>query len=362
MHGMNGRWVYDERPVLVYWELTQACDLACKHCRAEAIPHRHPLELNTKEGQQLLKELCAFSEPAPHVVMTGGDVMSRPDLFELIDHAVGLGLPVSVAPSGTNRLTSQVIEEFKARGVQGMSLSLDGSDAEQHDAFRGVPGCFDWTVQAARASCEIGLPLQINTLVTAETLPDLPQIYELIAGLQIARWSLFFLVQVGRGKGLKSITPAQSERLFHWLYERSNEASFAIKTTEAMHFRRVAYQRMRLADLTPEQILRTSIGRGFGIRDGNGIMFISNLGEVYPSGFLPLEAGSIRQQSPVEIYRNSQLLRTLRDPSQYKGKCGRCEFNAICGGSRARAYSATGDPLASDPLCAYQPRGTEVLV
>jgi radical SAM protein len=359
---MDGRLVFDRRPVLVYWELTQACDLACQHCRAEAIPQRHPLELSTEEGKRLLKELRAFGDPPPHVVMTGGDVMHRPDLFELVDYAVGLGLPVSVAPSGTNRLTSEVIQEFKALGVQSMSLSLDGSTAERHDEFRGVSGCFDWTLQAARAIREADLPLQINTLVTADTLPDLPQIYELMKQLEVARWSLFFLVQVGRGKELQPITPAQAEQLFHWLYERAKEAPFALKTTEAMHFRRVAYQRMRLEGLSAEQIRQTSIGRGFGIRDGNGIMFISHLGEVYPSGFLPLAAGSIHKASPVEIYRNSTLFQSLRDPSGYKGKCGRCEFNKICGGSRARAYAATGDPLESDPLCAYQPRGAEVLV
>ncbi len=359
---MDGRLVFDRQPVLVYWELTQACDLACKHCRAEAIPQRHPLELATEEGKRLLKELRAFGDPPPHVVMTGGDVMHRPDLFELIDYAVGLGLPVSVAPSGTNCLTPEVIQEFKSLGVQSMSLSLDGSTAQKHDEFRGVPGCFDWTLQAAQAIREADLPLQINTLVTADTLPDLPQICELMKQLDIARWSLFFLVQVGRGKTLRPITPAQAEQLFHWLCDRAKGTPFAIKTTEAMHFRRVAYQRMRLEGLSPERIRRTSIGQGFGIRDGNGIMFISHLGEVYPSGFLPLAAGNIRRESPVAIYRESALFRNLRDPGCYKGKCRRCEFIKICGGSRARAYAATDDPLESDPLCAYQPRGAEVLV
>jgi radical SAM protein len=359
---MDGRIVFDQRPILVYWELTQACDLACKHCRAEAIPQRHPLELSTEEAKRLLQELREFGDPPPHVVMTGGDVMHRPDLFALIDFAVGLGLPLSVAPSGTNRLSPDVIKEFKALGVQSMSLSLDGSNAQKHDEFRGVPGCFQWTLNAVRAIREVGLPLQINTLVTAATVDDLPQIYKLMRELGIARWSLFFLVAVGRGKTLKPITPAQAERLFHRLYEWAKEAPFAIKTTEAMHFRRVAYQRMRLEGLSPQEIQRTSIGRGFGIRDGNGIMFISHLGEVYPSGFLPLAAGSVRKMSPAEIYRNSRLFQSLRDPKSFKGKCGRCEFNKICGGSRARAYAATGDPLESDPLCAYQPRGAEVLV
>ena len=358
----DGQLVYSENPVMLYWEMTRACDLACKHCRAEAIAERHPLELSTEEGKQLLKELRAFGDPLPHLVMTGGDVLHRPDLFELIDYAVELGLPISVAPSGTNHLTSQILREFKARGVRSMSLSLDGSSAERHDAFRGVPGCFSWTTQAAQAAREATLPLQVNTLVTADTLDDLPQIYTLMLELGIMRWSLFFLIQVGRGKTLQPITEVQTEQLFHWLYQLSRKAPFAIATTEAMHFRRVAYQHMRLEELDPEQIRRTPIGRGFGIRDGNGIMFISHLGEVYPSGFLPLVAGNVRQQSPVEIYRHSELFQSLRHPSQYVGKCGRCEFNVICGGSRARAYAATGNPLESDPLCAYQPQGREVQI
>jgi radical SAM protein len=357
---VNGRWVFDERPVLVYWEMTQACDLACKHCRAEAIPHHHPLELSTDEGRRLLRELRAFGEPLPHLVMTGGDALHRTDLFELISYASQLGLPVSVAPSATNRLSEHILQQFKALGVQSISLSLDGSSADIHDTFRGVPGCFAGTLRAAQAAREARLPLQINTLVTADTLDDLPSIYELVKTLGIMRWSLFFLIGVGRGKSLQPITAVQAERLFHELYTHSKEAPFAIKTTEACHFRRVAYQRMQLEGLTPEEIQRTPIGRGFGIRDGNGIMFISHVGEVYPSGFLPLAAGNVRRESPTEIYRDAKLFRRLRDLHQYKGKCADCEFNKICGGSRARAYAATGDPLESDPLCAYQPHGAEV--
>ncbi len=353
---MDGRLLFGERPILIYWEMTQACDLACKHCRAEAIPQCHPLELGTGESKLLLKELRAFGDPPPHLVMTGGDALQRADLLELIRYALSLGLPVSVAPSATNRLSDAMLKEFKELGVQSISLSLDGSNAQSHDTFRGVPGCFAGTIRAAQAARAVGLSLQINTLVTADTLSDLPSIYELLQGLEIARWSLFFLIGVGRGKGLRPITAPQAEGLFHWLYERTKEASFAIKTTEAMHFRRVACQRMKLEGLTPEQIRRTPTGRGFGIRDGNGIMFISHIGQVYPSGFLPLTAGNVRSASPVEIYRHSELFQSLRDPDRYRGKCGHCEFNRICGGSRARAYAATGDPLESDPLCVYQPR------
>ncbi len=357
---MDGRRVFDQRPILVYWETTQACDLACKHCRAEANPCHHPLELGTAEGMALLDQLRDFGDPPPHVVLTGGDALHRPDLFELIDHGVAIGLPISVAPSATDRLTPEVVRQLKAHGVLSMSLSLDGSSPTRHDAFRGVPGCFDSTLAAARAIRAQDIPLQVNTLVTSETLDDLPAIHALLCDVDIERWSLFFLVQVGRGKALSPIGAAESERLFNWLYDLVPSSPFAIKTTEAMHFRRVAVQRMRAAGMTWDEMQRTPIGRGFGIRDGNGIMFISHLGEVYPSGFLPLVAGHVREQSPVEIYRDAALFRQLRDPGLYEGKCGRCEFNPICGGSRARAFAATGDPLASDPLCVYQPRGVEV--
>jgi len=254
-----------------------------------------------------------------------------------------------------------VVAKLKAHGVHSMSLSLDGSCPERHDDFRGVPGCFDSTLAAARTIRSEGIPLQINTLVTSETLDDLPAIHELLCGVDIERWSLFFLVQVGRGESLSPITAEESEQLFNWLYGRLSTSPFVIKTTEAMHYRRVALQRMKAAGIAPREIQRTPIGRGFGIRDGNGIMFISQLGEVYPSGFLPLVAGSIRDKSPAEIYRESDLFCDLRDPSRYAGKCGYCEFNAICGGSRARAFAATGDPLASDPLCVYQPQGVKDL-
>jgi radical SAM protein len=358
---VNPTMRFDERPMLVYWEMTQACDLACKHCRAEAMPAHHPLELSTSEGKKMLREVREFGDPAPHVVMTGGDALKRQDLMELVQYSIGLGLPTSVAPSATNYLTPEMLDRLKAAGVESISLSIDGSDAVKHDGFRGVPGCFDATIRMARYAKQIGMPVQINTLVTADTLTDLPKTIELLTDLGIMRWSLFFLISVGRGKDLQPLSAVEAERLFHWLYEQSKRVPFAIKTTEAMHYRRVVYQRMRRDGLTPEQIRRTPTGRGFGIRDGNGIMFISHLGGVYPSGFLPLAAGSVRIESPVEIYRNSELFRNLRSPDQYKGRCGDCEYRMICGGSRARAYAMSSDPMETDPLCPYQPNGKELV-
>jgi radical SAM protein with 4Fe4S-binding SPASM domain len=228
---------------------------------------------------------------------------------------------------------------------------------EAHDAFRGVAGSFAWTLDGARSIIAEGIPLQINTMVTAETFPDLPQIYEVVKELGITRWALFFLIATGRGSSLAEVSPAQSERILNWLWEisRSPQTPFVIKTTEAHHYRRIAVQRMQKR-MSEDQIFSTPVGRGFGIRDGDGIVFVSHLGGVYPSGFLPLDAGNVRVSSLVDIYRDSTLFQALRDPEQLTGKCGDCPFRIVCGGSRARAYAATGDALASDPLCVYQPR------
>jgi radical SAM protein with 4Fe4S-binding SPASM domain len=195
----------------------------------------------------------------------------------------------------------------------------------------------------------------VNTLITDETLADLPAIYELMTTLDIMRWSLFYLISVGRGSALREVSPAESERLNRWLFDLSRTAPFQVKTTEAMHYRRVAIKAMQAEGMDDEAIARTSVGRGFGIRDGNGIMFVNHDGAVYPSGFLPIAVGNVRETSIVELYRSSPVFTSLRDPARFQGRCGRCEYNRICGGSRARAFAWTGDPLGSDPLCPYIP-------
>lgn len=352
--------VFAEAPKLIYWELTRACDLACTHCRAEAIAERDPWELSTEEAKALLAELRAFGDPPPQLVMTGGDPLKRPDFFDLVRHGRSIGMPVSVAPSGTPLLTPDAISALAENGVMSMSLSIDGATASSHDRFRGVPGCFDTTMRAIHAVRAAAIPLQINTLVTPETMTELPGVFRLLRDLGIMRWSLFYLIATGRGRALREIRPSEAEALHNWLYDILKTASFAIKATEAPHFRRVAYMRMRLEGLDDASIRQTPIGRGFGIRDGNGIMFISHTGDVYPSGFLPVVAGNVRRQSPVSIYRHAEIFTRIRNADQYAGKCGLCEFRWICGGSRARAFAETGDAMGSDPLCAYRPEAALV--
>lgn len=352
----SGTRDYAKNPMLVYWEMTQACALACRHCRADAISTPHPRELTFAESKTLLRQIAAFDKPLPHLILTGGDPLARPDLYKLIDEARALGLTVSITPSATPNLTFQVLETLKDHGVESLGLSLDGSNAALHEAVRGVTGCFDWTMRAIKNAAELGMPIQINTLVSEETVEDLLAIYELLTTQKVMRWSLFFLIAVGRGKLLNPISAERGEKWMHWIYDLARVAPFAIKTTEAPSYRRVALNRMREEGMQSAAIERTSVYRGFGIRDGHGIMFVSNKGDVYPAGFLPLTAGNVRSDHLVDIYRNSSVFRALHTSSQFKGKCGRCEYRSLCGGSRARAFANTGDVQASDSFCPYQPQ------
>ena len=352
---MNASLRFDRAPRRVYWEVTRACDLACRHCRAEAAPEPDPTEMDTAEGLRLIGELAQFGSPLPHLILTGGDPLKRADLFALIAAARHRGFGVSVAPSATPLLNAKVIARLKAAGVEAVSLSLDGSDAARHDALRRIDGCFDRTLVSARACAAEALPFQVNTLVSEETLDDLPAIHRLATDLGAARWSLFFLVAVGRGTVLKPITAEACERLFERLLDLSSDGGPIITTTEAPHFRRVVLERARRSGRGLAPLPQGNMGHGAGIRDGNGIMFISHTGEVHPSGFFPLAAGDVRTADPVSLYRDSDLFRTLRRPDLLTGRCGRCEYAETCGGSRARAFAATGDPMAEDPLCLYEP-------
>jgi radical SAM protein len=342
-----------EAPARVYWELTRACDLACRHCRAEAMPCRAPDELTTDECTQVL-ELLAAAPFTPHVVFTGGDPFKRPDLLTLVTRATARGVPVAVAPSATFGITRAMLADLKQAGVQAMSLSLDGPTPAHHDGVRGVLGCFGWTLAAAQRIVNVGIPLQVNTLVTAESAPQLEDIAQVVARMGAARWSLFFLVSVGRGRTLKPLDAAEAERTLGWLATHAARWPFTVSTTEAPHYRRIVVQRLRAEGRSAAEIARHPIHRSFGLRDGHGIMFIAANGDVTPSGFLPLVAGNVRTADPIEIYRESLLFRALRQPERFSGRCGRCAFHAICGGSRARAW-AHGDVFGEDPLCAWVP-------
>ncbi len=348
------RYDFTRNPMLVYWEMTQACMLACRHCRAEAMPSPHPLELTPIESMGLLCQIAAFGDPLPHLILTGGDPLGRKDLFRVIDDARALGLQVSITPSVTPALTMEALNRLRSHGIQSLGLSLDGSSAFRHDAVRAIPGCFDRTIDVAREAGRLGLPLQVNTLVAKETADDLPAIYELLKTFPVMRWSLFFLISVGRGKALQEVSPARGEEIMNWILDLVPDAPFAVKTTEAPSFRRLALNHMHASGRTPSEIKSSSVYNGFQIRDGHGIVFVSSQGDIYPSGFLPLRCGNVRTTSLVNVYRQAPLFRALHSPQVFRGRCGECEFSHICGGSRARAFAHTGDALESDPLCLYR--------
>jgi radical SAM protein with 4Fe4S-binding SPASM domain len=242
---------------------------------------------------------------------------------------------------------------LKASGAYSLAFSLDGSTAEAHDRIRGVEGSFERTVAAIGWALEADIPIQVNTLVAAETAPDLSNVYRLVTDLGVQRWAPFFLIGIGRGAVLREVSDAEAETLLEWLITCSRNPRPIIKTTEAHHYRRIALQQRREV---PASDRREPAGRqSWGVRDGVGIIFVSHTGEVYPSGFLPLRVGNVRTDDLVQLYREAPLLQSLRNTDLLKGKCGWCEYRVVCGGSRARAFASSGDPLESDPLCAYQP-------
>jgi radical SAM protein len=321
------------------------------------MPEPAPGELSTDEAIGVLDSITRFGTPAPHVVMTGGDPLRRPDLRTLIHAATERGIGVSLAPAVTPLLTRDRLAQLRDDGVAAISLSLDGATAESHDGLRGVPGTFAGTLEALGWAAEVGMPVQVNTLVTATTAAELPAIHALLTEQVVMRWSLFFLISVGRGTTLTEVGPGEAERLMRWLWELAARSPFQVKTTEAMMYRRVAARALRHAGLDDAAIERHPVARGFGIRDGNGIVFLAHDGSVTPSGFLPVSVGNVREADLVTLYRDAPLMRALRDPDRFAGRCGACEYRMWCGGSRARAFAWTGDPLESDPLCPYVPHG-----
>jgi radical SAM protein len=358
---------FDRAPFVVIWETTQACDLACLHCRACAVPQRDPRELTTDEAKRLVDDICRFGRPL--LVLTGGDPLKRPDAVEIVRYGTDAGLRVALTPSGTPLMTPRVLGELHDAGMSRLAVSLDGATAAQHDAFRGVAGSFDWTIRMLETARSLGLSTQINTTISRHNVHDLERLITLMTGLGIALWSVFFIVPVGRARPEDLATADEFETVFHRLYDLSRTAPFDIKSTAAPHYRRVIMQRQvaeRRAggrDGAPSP-LTAGVGFSFGdgvgraakgVNDGDGFLFVSHRGDIYPSGFLPKSAGNVRTDDLVEVYRTHELFRSLRDRDRLKGKCGVCEFRTVCGGSRARAYAMTGDPLEADPMCAYTP-------
>ena len=347
--------------MLVIWEVTQACDLACVHCRASAQSERSAGELSTEQGYRLLDEIRSFGNPL--MVFTGGDPLKRPDLYELIRYSVKIGLRTNVTPSATPLLTAEAIEGFQAAGIARMAISLDGPDAATHDEFRGSPGTFDRAMFALRHARDIGLDTQLQTTVTRRNMGRLAEVAEIAKEVRTRMWSLFFLIVTGRAEEGDDLLAPEYEQVFEFLYELSKTAPFGVKTTEAMHYRRYVAQRIKAEHGVTENPNAQGVAwRTAGVSDGKGFVFVSHTGEIFPSGFFPVSGGNVLDDSLTDIYRNSDMFVTLRDTSQRRGKCGICEYRNICGGSRSRAYALSGDFLAEDPRCIYQPRLAEAMV
>jgi radical SAM protein len=362
---------FDRAPMLLFWETTKACLLACRHCRAEAAPEPAPGELSTDEGIRLLDDVATFTPRPPVVVFTGGDPLMRGDVMMLAEHARTLGIPFGFAPSVTPHLTREAARRMRTLGAKTISVSLDGATPATHDAVRGIAGHFARTEEAVRMLVDEGHVVQINTTVMRRNVDELADVAALVAGWGAHIWEVFFVIAVGRGTDVEDLAPAENEDVVHFLCEAACHG-FIVRTVEAPFFRRVVAERAA----TPAGAHRVPLGplyerlsarlrdrlgapgrsraQSMSTRDGKGILFVSHDGDVYPAGFLPIALGNVRARSVVEIYRDDPLLRAIR-ASEFTGRCGVCEFRDRCGGSRARALAAHGDPLAEDPACAYRP-------
>lgn len=354
---------FNMAPFTIAWEVTRACAYACVHCRADAMHTPDPHELKTEEALRLIDRLAEFGSPI--LVFTGGDPMMRKDLHELIAYATQKGLRCSLTPTATALPTTARLEKVRDAGIRRIALSLDAPSPEIHDNFRQVPGSWKRTMDILHRAQAIGLSVQVNTTVAKHNVDILDEMIPFLQEVGAVQWSLFFLVPTGRAQASNMISAEEHERVFHWLYDLSKNAPFDIKATAAPMYRRVAIERKRAEQGSDKAV--TFQGAGFqyadglnrptrGVNDGNGFLFISHVGDIQPSGFLPLTAGNVRTDDVIDVYRHSQLFTDLRTPDKIKGRCGICEYRGVCGGQRGRAYGITGDYLESDPACIYIPQ------
>ena len=367
MHHPYSKEDFEINPLMFYYEVTQACDLVCKHCRASAQEHAAVDELPTELSLRLIDQVASFPRK-PHIVFTGGDPLKRADIFTLIRSAVDKGLSVALTPSATPLATRQAFEQAKDAGVQAFGISLDGPTAAIHDAFRGIEGSFDKTSEMLDTAKTLHIPVQVNTSITRRNVAFIDEMADYLARFGgVMMWSLFFLVPVGRGIEEERISPEEYETVFAKLWHHAQQKPFSVKTTEAPHYRRFVLRtggnpldvprpfRFSKESSDDSSVLTRVRHRApLGVTDGRGIMFVSHNGFIYPAGFLPLESGRFPQDSVVETYQNHPTFKALQNPDHYKGICGRCEYRYVCGGSRARAFAVSGDPLEAEPDCCYQ--------
>src|SRR3974390_1486558 len=395
------------KPRLIFWEVTKGCNLRCIHCRATATELMSPADLPTAKALDIIKQIAAFGNPI--LVLSGGEPLYRPDIFELAEYGTSLGLRMALATNGT-LVTKDVAEKVKHSGIKRVSISLDGSDAATHDSFRGIPGAFDAAVYGMRNLQDVGVSVQINTTIARHNAHQLPEVLQLAKNLGADALHTFLLVPVGCGVDIaeEQMVPTEEyERMLNWFYDQSLEGGIELKATCAPHYFRVVRQRraaegrsaqaaarahgetpgnghaapaigpteMMMPGGTGVEIKAHGAGHPVGHHTGHpsghpsdmnamtkgclagtGVCFISHEGEVYPCGYLPVIAGDLRKQRFAEIWNNSVVFEQLRDTSGLKGKCGCCEFRNVCMGCRARAFAASGDFMAEEPFCLYEPK------
>ena len=357
------------KPRLIFWELTKGCNLCCLHCRASATELSSPSDLPTNTALDIIDQIAAVSTPI--LVLSGGEPLFRSDVFQLARHGTDKGLRVALATNGTlvTKHTAQMIVDA---GVRRVAISLDGADSPTHDAFRGVPGAFDAALAGFHNLKSLGMSMQINTTVARHNAHQLPDLLKLARSLQADALHTFLLVPVGCGVDIaeeQMVPPAEYEKILHWFYDQSLQGGMELKATCAPHYFRVVQQRRvverqaaqkaggaRLPMARPEMHPAGMNGMTKGCLAGSAVCFISHQGEVYPCGYLPVVAGDLKRQSFAEVWQTSLVFNQLRDVRNLRGKCGGCEFRSICMGCRARAYAATGNYLDEEPFCAYQPR------
>ena len=359
---------FSERPLLVFWEMTKACQLACFHCRANAQLVGAPDELTTSEGRGLIDSLALIGSPRPILILTGGDCLMREDIVELASYAQSLRVPVAIAPSVTPHLADSTLQSLRDVGVTSASLSLDGATSSAHDAVRGVDGHFNATIEAITRLRELGFTTQINTTVMPSNVRELADVAKLLHDLRVDVWEVFFLITTGRGSEVAATSARENEGVCNFLVDASRYG-FTVRTVEAPFFRRVARERADTIDGpanvvagSTHEFLRDRLLELLGpssapmrapsasTRDGKGIIFVGANGDIYPSGFLPIPLGNVRESSVIDVYRDNELLRSIR-AAHFVGPCGHCEHSDLCGGSRSRAFATRGNPLASDPGC-----------
>ncbi len=365
---------------MFYYEVTRACDLVCKHCRASAQEQAAPDELSTEQALALLDDVARFPRK-PTICFTGGDPLKRADLFQLIEHATELGIGSALTPSATPLATFDAFKRAKAAGVSAIGISIDGPNAEVHDAFRGFEGSFKKALDMLQYARDLELPVQVNTSITRRNAHLVDDIANMLADKGVMMWSVFFLVPVGRGVEEIRITPKEYREVFAKLYQHSQTKPYSVRTTEAPHYRRFVIEQGGNPTAAPKNrpsfpnsafaaAMKTQPseaqagaphghghGHGrapLGVTDGRGIMFVGYNGEICPAGFLPVVCGKFPNDSVVDVYQNHPTFKALQNPDNYKGVCGQCKYRFSCGGSRSRAYALTGDYLAAEPDCDFE--------